>query len=194
MMPLRAFLTAPAFRRLRSRAGLAVGLSVLAVFIPVLCAVCYLAHQWFSASAALERGEPRLARLLGLRDAADEVREAREIAEAALSAAVYSGEMPADRIGTDLQQRLRGAADSAGVAISGSQVIEGKQENGFEQIMVAMSFEASHEQLQQLLQILAQQAPAVYVDNLVLMPMRARSGGGGRLIVQARFCVLRQVS
>lgn len=187
---MRAFSSSRFFR---SRANLSVGLSVLAVLVPVLVIVGYLAHQWFSANTVLEQGEPRLARLLGLRDAADRVREAREAAEEALSATAYSDDMPSDRVGTDLQQRLRTAADSAGVAISGSQVIEGREENGFEQVVVAMSFESSHEQLQQLLQTLAQQAPAVYVDSLTLMPARSRSADG-RLIVQARFCVLRQAS
>ncbi|MDR2093434.1 MAG: type II secretion system protein M [Azoarcus sp.] len=180
-------------RLLRSRAALAVGLSVLVVLVPVLFAVGYLMHQWLLASAVLEQGEPRLARLMGLRNAAQQVRQAREVAESALLTAAYSDEMPADRIGTDLQQRLRTATDSIGVAISGSQVIEGKTEDGFEQIVVAMSFEASHGQLQQLLQMLAQQTPTVYVDSLTLAVAR-RSANSGRLLVQARFCVLRQAS
>ncbi|MDR0702877.1 MAG: type II secretion system protein M [Azoarcus sp.] len=190
---MRAPFTASSLRFLRSRAALAVGLSVLVVLVPVLFAAGYLMHQWLSASAALEQGEPRLARLMGLRDAAQQVREAREAAESALLMAAYSSEMPADRAGTDLQQRLRTAADSIGVAISGSQVIDGKTENGFEQVVVAMSFEASHEQLQQLLQMLAQQTPTVYVDSLALSAAR-RHANSGRLLVQARFCVLRQAS
>ncbi|MDR1661536.1 MAG: type II secretion system protein M [Azoarcus sp.] len=190
---MRAFFVASSFRFFRSRAALAVGLSVLAALVPVLFVMGYLMHQGFSASAAFERGEPRLARLLGLREAAEQVRRAREAAEDALLAVAYPAEMPADRIGTELQQRLRAAADGAGVAISGSQVIEGKKENEFEQVVVAMSFEASHEQLQQLLQMLVQQRPAIYVDNLVLTAGRSRSASG-RLVVQARFCALRQAS
>ncbi|MDR1462017.1 MAG: type II secretion system protein M [Azoarcus sp.] len=187
---MRIPFSASSFRFLRSRAGLSVGLSALAALVPVFFAAGWLMNQWFSASAAFEQGEPRLARLLGLRGAAQQVREAREAAGGALLSAAYSSELPADRIGTDLQQRLRTAADGTGVAISGSQVVEGKMEDGFERVVVAMSFEASHEQLQQFLHMLTQQTPTVYVDSLTLAA--GRRNANGHLAVQARFCVLRQ--
>ncbi|MDR2261785.1 MAG: type II secretion system protein M [Azoarcus sp.] len=180
-----------ALRLSRSRAHLAVGLSLLVVLIPFLFAAGYLMHKAIQVNGILVAGEPRLARLLGLRDAAVSVREGRSAAESALSALAYPAEQPSDRVGTELQQRLRAAADGAGIAISGSQVIDGKEENSLEQIVVAMNFDASHEQLQQLLQTLALQTPAIYVDSLILMPMRSRTPNG-RLIVQARFCVLKQ--
>ncbi|MDR1063755.1 MAG: type II secretion system protein M [Azoarcus sp.] len=188
---MRVPFTASSFRFLRSRAGLSVALSILAALVPVFFAAGCLIHQWLSANAALEQGEPRLARLRGLRDAAQQVREAREAAEGALLTMAYSSELPADRVGADLQQRLRTAADSAGVAISGSQVVEGKTEDGFGQVVVVMSFEASHEQLQQFLQMLVRQTPTIYVDGLTLAAGR---NANGHLAVQARFSVLRQTS
>ncbi|MDR2030939.1 MAG: type II secretion system protein M [Azoarcus sp.] len=178
-------------RIFRSRAHLAVGLTLLVVLVPLLFAAGYLIHKAIQVNRILAADEPRLARLLGLRDAAALIREGRATVDSALSALTYPAAPPSDRVGTELQQRLRAAADSAGIAISGSQVIDGKEENGLVQIVVAMSFDASHEQLQQLLQALALQTPAVYVDSLVLMPVRSRTPNG-RLIVQARFCVLKQ--
>ncbi|MDR1854833.1 MAG: type II secretion system protein M [Azoarcus sp.] len=175
-----------------SRAGLTVGLSILVALAPFLFVAALLAQQWFAVRDALVGGEPRLARLLGLREAADDVRRAREAAESALAAAAYAGETPADRLGTELQQRLRVLGDAAGVSISGSQVIDGKEENGFQQIVVAMSFEATHEQLQQLLQALVAQTPAVFVDNLVITSQRFRADAKNRLSVRARFSALRQ--
>jgi general secretion pathway protein M len=178
-------------RFISTRAGFAVGLSLLLILVPVLFIVGYLIHEAVQVNNNFASEEPRLARLLGIRQAALQVREGRSAAESALSALAYPGEHPADRIGTELQQRLRTAADNAGVAISGSQVIDGKEEDGLEQIVVAMSFESSHGQLQQLLQALALQTPTVYVDSLILMPVRSRTAVG-RLMVQARFCALRQ--
>jgi hypothetical protein len=178
-------------RFLNSRAGIAVGASALVIIIPVLFIIGYLIHTAVEASDAFARSEPQLARLLGVREAAGKMRGARAEAERALSAQVYPASQPADRIGTELQQRLRAAADNAGVAISGSQVIEGTEENGLEQVVVAMSFESSHTQLQELLQALALQTPLIYVDALTLLPVRSQTATG-RLMVQARFCALRQ--
>jgi len=180
------------FRLPRSRAGLTVGLSVVVVLVPFLFIVGILAQQWFSARDALTVGEPRLARLLGLREAGGDVRRAREAAESALAGAVYPADAAADRIGTELQQRLRALGDAAGVSISGSQVIDGREEDGFQQIVVAMSFEATHEQLQHFLQSLSVQSPAVFVESLVVMPTHSRAGPEKRLMVQARLCALRQ--
>jgi hypothetical protein len=186
----RELFAASSLRLLNTRAGLTVAVSALFILIPVLFVIGYLVHEAVQASDAFARGEPQLARLLGVRQAAHQIQQGRAAAEDALSTQVHTDNQPADRIGTELQQRLRAAADSAGVAIIGSQVIEGKEENGIEQIVVAMSFESTHEQLQQLLQSLTLQTPAIYVDSLILMPVRSRTATG-HLVVQARFCTLR---
>ncbi|GHT83359.1 hypothetical protein AGMMS49543_10410 [Betaproteobacteria bacterium] len=193
---MSAALSAPSFslNTPHARALFAVGLCALLVFAPVFCGAVYLIHKAMWAAETVEAGEPRLARLQGLREAAGRVSAARHTAEESLARLTYPASTPADRVGADLQQRMRAVADSVGVAVAGSQVINVKEANGLEQIPVSLNLEASHEELRQfLVAVSAQtQAPAVYVDNLVLTPTRNRSRPG-RLQVQARFSVLRRL-
>jgi len=176
----------------RDRARVTVVSSILVVLVPFLFVIGVLTQQWLADNATLSGGEPRLARMLGLHEASEKVHQAREAAESALAGAIYPADAPADRIGTELQQRLRMLGDAAGVSISGSQVINGKEEDGFQQIVVAVTFEATHEQLLQLLQSLATLTPSVFVDNLVITSARFRAESKNRLTVRARFCSLRQ--
>jgi general secretion pathway protein M len=177
----------------RARASFAVGFCAVLVFAPMLLAVGYLAHKTLWAVDALDVGEPRLARLIGLREAGSQVTAARALAEDRLARFSYPASAVTDRIGAELQQRLRNAADSAGVSVSGSQVIKSREEDGLEQIPVSINFEATHEQLQHFLQALSAQSPAVFVDSLTLTPMRQRTALD-RLMVQGRFSVLRRTS
>jgi general secretion pathway protein M len=176
----------------RARACFAVGFCAFIVLVPVFAAAGYLVHKAIWAAETVEVGEPRLARLIGLREASLPVREARAAAEQTLARFTYPASTAADRIGAELQQRLRALADGAGISVAGSQVINTREEDGLEQIPVSLNFEATHGQLQRFLQTLDVQAPVIHVDNLVVFPLRNRTAVG-RLSVQGRFSVLRRL-
>lgn len=148
------------------------------------------------AEAALEAIAPRYARLAGMRESAAAVARAAAQAEAALAHFAYPPAMGSDRIGTDLQQRLRAAAEAAGVGVVNSQIVAGKTGAGLEEVPVSMTLEAEPGQLQQMLQALqapAEQAPAIFVDGVTIQRPRGRAGETARLTVQGRFSALRRV-
>lgn len=175
------------------RAYLSVGLTAAGLVLLLVLVFGYLVHKANWADDALGAGEPRFARLLGLREAAEAVRQSRAAADQRMVRYAYPAATGADRVGTDLQQRLRAAAESAGAAVSGSQIVAGKVDNGFEDVPVSVTLEVNHEQLRAMLQDLADETPVIYVDSLTLQPQRGRGVPGERLVVQARFSVLRRL-
>ncbi|MDR2690189.1 MAG: type II secretion system protein M [Azoarcus sp.] len=176
----------------RARASFAVGFCVVLVLAPCLFVLTYLVHKTLWAKEAIDAGEPRLARLLGLREAATQIGAARATAENSLARFAYPPSTAADRIGAELQQRLRAAADSAEVTVSGSQVIHTREENGLEYIPVTVNFEATHAKVQLFLQALGEQTPVIYIDSLIIVPVR-NYAQLDRLQVQGRFSVLRRI-
>ena len=178
---------------LQHRAALSVGATLLIVMVPLVLVFGWLGHKASWASASFDNLEPRIARLAGTRDAAAAVRQARTEADSALLRFTYPASAMPDRIGTDLQQRVRLAAEEAGVRVSGSQIVGVRSDDDMEYIPVAFSFEATHPQLLSLLEALAAQTPAVFVDSLTLQSLRVRNNPGSSLNVQARFSGLRVV-
>lgn len=173
------------------RARFSVGSVVLVVVLVYGAALAYIASKAAWAEETLGEIEPRYARLLGVRGAADEIRQARGAAEAELAQYSYPPASGVDRVGADLQQRLRTVAEKAGVAVSGSQIVTGKADRGLEEVVVSMTMEADLAQLHGLLSGLRSLAPAVYIDTLAMQPTRAVGSAGQRVNVQARFVALK---
>ena len=169
--------------------GIVFGILLLALGLPL----GYIASKAIWAEDALATMEPRYARLLGMKGAADAVKQSRLAAEAELARYAYPPTVGADRVGTDLQQRLRAIAESAGVAVSGSQIVPGETDKAIEVIPVSLTLEAEAGQLNAMLLALSDQAPAIFTESLALQPVRVRDGVGRRVTVKARFSVLRQL-
>lgn len=171
--------------------GTLAGVVVIVAFAGLL-----IAERGREAGEVQEAVAPRYARLAGLRESAAAVEQAAAAATAALDRFAYPVTMSGDRIGTDLQQRLRAAAEAAGVGVINSQIGTGKRQADLEDVPVSMTLEAEIGQLRQMLlavQTQSGQAPAIFIDNLGIQRQRSRAGDGGRLTVQARFSVLRRV-
>ena len=175
------------------RAQLCVGITLLFVLLVAGASAVFLMNKMSWADETLNLIEPRFARFLGLQASATEINRAASEVNAALTRYTYASTVGADRIGTDLQQRLRAVAETAGVSITGSQIIPGKVSDGVEDVLVSMAFEADNKQLQDMLAGVHGQTPVIYVDSLMIIPVR-RPGVGGKLSVQVRFSVLRRLS
>lgn len=179
---------------MRHRARLSVGATVLAVLLISCVALGYIANKAIWAKATLAEIEPRYARLLGIRAAAETIRHSRSAAETELARYAYPASTGLDRIGTDLQQRLRSIAEQAGIAVSGSQIVAGKTDRGIEEVVVSLNIEIDPAQLNAMLKGVESQTPAIYVDSLVMNPARlarGAAGAGQRVNVQARFSALK---
>jgi general secretion pathway protein M len=125
------------------------------------------------AEAPLAAIEPRYARLAGLKEVAPQIeRGVAEIGET-LARHAYPATGGTDRIGTDFQQRVRRVAESAGMGVTGSQILPVRAATGFSQIPVAVTVEGSLEGLRTMLLGLREETPSIQVDSIVIQT-RAR--------------------
>lgn len=151
-----------------------VGLSLASVLLVVVLAAGFLLSRAQWASDALETIEPRHARLLGLKAEQASLQAAFEAAAAQIGALAYAADQSGERVGTDLQQKIRTEAAEAGFSVVGSQIMPFKQLGGFEEVPVSIILEGSLEHLALLLDELAEASPLVKVVALNLVPLRGR--------------------
>lgn len=182
--------------RFDGRQGRAVvALSVIAVALLLSLAVSTLHQRMSWAQETLANIEPRYARLLGLGIVGPDVRDNVEQMNAELARYAYPATADAQRVGTDLQQRIRTLAESVGVSVVGSQILPLRTHQGFAQIPVKVTVNGNLEGVRGLLLGFADETPLILVDNLQInaAPQRARRGqpaNEGRLVAQIDLSVL----
>lgn len=178
---------------LRYRAALSVGLTLLAVLASWLAGLAYIAEKSAIGDEILAGIEPRHARLAGMLASSTEIERSLVQARAALARKAYPATQPLDRIGPDLQQKLRTAAEASGVNVSGSQIAAttavGEGDAGADIVQVLLTVDALPDQLLAMFDTVSAQSPAMYVDMLQLQP--AGRTAPGRLTARVRFSALR---
>lgn len=158
----------------RARQSLALTLLALVVLaLPVLDQILFR-YNW--AAEAMEELEFRYARLLGLREAAPRIDAALTRAQGYLQRHAYPADYPIDRVGAELQQRVRGLAGDAGIAVSGSQILPVISSEAYEIVPLTVTLNASPAALRDLLVVLAAQSPSIQVDGYAINNLRARRG------------------
>ena len=103
------------------------------------------------------------------------------------------GKQAFDPAGNDAQQRIRSILSSAGMTVVSSQVLPAKDEKGIERIPLAVRAEGDIVALQGALAGLAEQKPALLVDDMFIQAQGAANKGPQRLAVQFSLSVLRRV-
>lgn len=171
---------------------LLVTLGVLA--LPFVAGGMYLyqKHQW--AQNRLSEFEPRYARLLGLEASHENLAQANARGQALLTQYAYPVEQDTSQAGNDAQQRIRSLLTASGMDIASSQVLAPKEEKGFERIPLAVRAEGEMVALETALAGLAEQAPAILIDAIVIQGQGAPVKGVQRLSVQFSLTVLRRLS
>lgn len=155
-------------------AWFSVGITLALVLLLVALGVGYLLSRAQWASDTLETIEPRHARLLGLKAEQAPLQAAFEAAATQIGVLAYGADQSAERVGTDLQQKIRTEAAEAGFSVIGSQIMPARSLEGFEEVAVSITLEGSLEHLALLLDELAEARPLVKVVSLNLVPLRGR--------------------
>jgi general secretion pathway protein M len=176
----------------RYRALLSVLVTLLAVFGLWSAGFAYIAHQSAALDETLEGLEPRYQRLHGLRGAAAEIEQSLAATRAALSRAAYPATHSLDRIGPEVQQRLRVAAEAGGVSVTGSQIVpattSATADRGLDVVRVVLNIEGDLAQILVMFDKISEHAPAVYLDAFEVRPVMR---GGRRLSARVQYSVLR---
>ena len=174
----------------REVAVLLMTLGVLALPFAVAGMYLYQKHQW--AQNRLSEFEPRYARLLGLESNREKLTQASARGQALITQYAYPAEQDASQAGNDAQQRIRSLLAASGMDIASSQVLAAKEEKGFERIPLSVRAEGEMAALETALVGLAEQAPAILLDSMVVQGQGAPVKGVQRLSVQLSLMVLRR--
>lgn len=169
------------------------------VTVACLLAVCltagtyvYQKHQWVQTRLADFIG-PRYARLAGLKAGGDALSAAAARARELESLYVHDGGQDANQTGNEVQQRVRSLLTAAGMSISSSQVLPAKTEAEMERIPLSVRAEGDITSLQGALIGLAEQRPAVIIDQISVQSQDTPDRGVQRLSVQFGFLILRRL-
>lgn len=174
----------------RETALVFITLAILA--LPFVAAGMYVYHKHQWAQERLDELEPRYARLLGLEASRDNLAQAHTQAQALMAQYVYLAEQDSNQAGNEAQQRVRSILTAAGLDIASSQVLEAKEDKGFERIPLAVRAEGELAAVQAALAGLAEQMPAILIDNISVRGQGAPVKSVQRLSIQLGLAVLRR--
>ncbi len=167
------------------------GILVLAtVLIVVLSLLFLLTTIWTKQSAYKSQASdlgPRIARVKGLVEHQDELREAVRLTDQYVMDLTYPPTGDSQTTSAAMQQQTRGLLEAAGMAVTGSQILPATRLESFEQIRVEITAQGSMESLERALLSLDGQQPLVLVESLNLQPVRARRRADPSQEVVARF-------
>ena len=127
--------------------------------------------QW--ANRTMNEIAPRQARLQGMIEAKAQIETSLKTAQSTLAAIAYPANAgDANRVATDIQQRVRKLAETAEMRVTSAQVLPAKSAEGFEEITIMINADGAMEHIQNLLLALEQQTPRLLVENLEIRPQR----------------------
>jgi general secretion pathway protein M len=173
---------------LQRRALISVVLTMGLLLLLAIVAGRYVVNSHLSALDVLDQIEPRHARFLGLRDTGVKIDEALKESRAVLLRLGYPADRDAAQVGNELQQMMRRAMQTAGVAVSSSQVLDPRSEAGFDRILVSLQAEGPLSGVQLALAALQAETPRVIFES-VLLQATGRTGDDGSPVVNCRMTV-----
>lgn len=122
--------------------------------------------KYRQAADRLDEIGPRYARLAGLLQNSERVREAEGTMKANLAEFVYPSEEDASQIGNAALQRVRDLATARGLRVASSQTAAPREEKGFDRIGLNLRVEGDWSQLVALLRELPRQRPLIHCATL----------------------------
>lgn len=165
---------------------------LLAFAAPLFAVGGYVWHKHSWAQARLDELEPRHARLQGLRDLLPELEKTTEDARSKLDRAAYPAAMDVIKAGNDAQQRIRSVFEASQLAIVSVQVLEPKEEEGFQRIRVVLQADGVLPKYQEAVIRLKDLVPMVMVDSFVFQSTGAvRPASVQSISANFEFSVLR---
>ena len=142
--------------------------SILLALVPFVAGGVYVyqKHRW--AQDLMAQLEPRYARLTGLEQQKPELEDARKRVQQAQAEYVYPATMDVSQAGNAAQQHIREIFAAAGMQISSSQVLQPKDEKGYDRISLKVQAEGELLALQSVLTVLGSQKPVIIIDGVVV--------------------------
>lgn len=159
--------------RVHQRSAWICGLTLL---LPVLLYLNVLLGLWGArqdAQADIDRLQPRIARLQGLVDYEDQLREAAVRVDSQVLNLVYPVEEDRAEVSATLQKNIREILTEAGLSVTNSQVLPVREQGNFDYVGVKLTVSGNLAALDEALAGIASHLPLVLVETLEVYAARA---------------------
>lgn len=166
----------PLLRRDSAMLTLSASLAILALLVVFAWLVLWNLHQ--ANRRDIEDIEPRVARLLGLQQAAKTLAEQSRQADTLLVQLALPASLPTNQAATELMQRLRQIAEKSGLVMQGSQALPIVERGDHQLIPVSITAQGSIDGLVDLLANLQSVRPIIRIERLTVRPLRQRRKDG----------------
>ncbi|MCB1915077.1 MAG: hypothetical protein KDG52_05105 [Rhodocyclaceae bacterium] len=179
--------------RLLSRPVFAIGSVLLLIGALLATWAVWMKEAYDQASARIDRVEPRHARLAGLGAAGEALDAALAKALDLTSRLAYPASVDATQAGAALQKSMRELAEAAGATVTGSQLMQSREEDGYDVLRVSVKLTTSLESLSRFLAAVGEHDPRVQVATLRISPdpRLGRSESEHRLICDLALTAMR---
>jgi general secretion pathway protein M len=133
----------------------------------------------------IQRLEPRIARLQGLRQVEGEMRTAAGSAQQQRALLVYPASAEVSSVAAAMQSDIRQLLAETGLSVSNSQLLPVREEEKFDYIGIKLTVAGDMESLDRALAGLARFSPRVFVEAMDVWPTRQSSRKGVAPVQQA---------
>ncbi|MFV0478775.1 MAG: type II secretion system protein GspM [Parahaliea sp.] len=177
------------------RAALLIGLTLALPLLLVLMLLLNLLAMRSNYQGEIDRLEPRVARLMGLREQAELLAAQAGRVDAQVLALVYPQAEDRASVATSLQKGVRDIFTEAGMNISSSQILSSSTENGLEHLPVKVTATGSLTALDLALSALHGYRPLLMVEAMDIHPSRrgaSRNREPQQITVSLQILALRQ--
>jgi general secretion pathway protein M len=162
--------------RLHKRTAWVCGLTLLLPLLVYLDAMLSVWGMHQDARAGIERLEPRIARLRGLIDYEESLRDASAAVDSQVLQLVYPVADDQATVSAALQTNVRDIFGKAGLSVTNSQVLPVRAQGNFDYIGVKLTVTGDLPALDEALAGIATYLPLVLVESLDVYPARAARG------------------
>lgn len=164
-----------------NRRDAAVILATLALpAILVLMLVLNLFSMRGEYQSEIDFLEPRIARLIGLREQEEVLAKAAGRVDSEVFSLVYPATDDRASVAATLQKNVRDIFSATGMTITNSQMLPAEQEDGLEHITVKITATGTLDALDAALSEVASYRPLLMVESMEAYPMRGVSARGQR--------------
>lgn len=177
------------------RSTIVVGASMGLLAIAVLSVLAYFWIMRQSFASEIDTVQPRTARLLGMLQNEQRLEEAGAAAERVLADIAHPAKGDRATRAAAMQREVRELMTEAGLSVIGSQILDPRSGDGYDQLRLDITAEGNIDALDEALLQLEQIRPVVFVEALKVKPVRKRrsraaaadSGQGDPRKLNARF-------
>lgn len=162
------------------RTTVVVGLSLSCVVILVLIVIgdFWFMHQEYAKD--IENITPRTARLSGFIQSEKQLAVAASKVEGTLATLAYPSTSDGALTAASMQQEIREVMASAGLSVSGSQILPSREVEGFERLNLNITVVGNIGSVDEAISNMRELRPLVLVKSMNIKPLRVRNSRKGK--------------